>query len=110
MKKITQLLVALTLFAVTKGTAQIYADGKNLNKLDIEYIRIAANQPNLRSPREYWILDNQGYSDLTDSTGVKIRFDKKNPDIVYNYLYKNGWELVAYETQFGHIIFRRRKN
>ena len=109
MKKTIQLVFVLMLVTVTKSAAQIFAEGKNLNQLDLEYIVVIVEQFPLK-PTKYSIVDNQGRSNLTDSIGVNISFDKKNPDTIYNYFYKNGWELVSDNTNIVRIIFRRRKN
>lgn len=108
MKQITLLVFVLVFFCASKGTAQIYAEGKNVNKMDVEYLTVV--QHGLKAGVYDIIYNTQGRFFLTDSTGQKIVLNKKNnPDTLFNYFYKNGWELVATGEHTGAAIFKRRK-
>ncbi|ADB39697.1 hypothetical protein [Spirosoma linguale] len=101
-------------------TAQLIVDTININKLDIEYIRLTGcdifNGFSRQSAQaSVWIDFGQGNDQRTNKEFLKPDQQTRFSSTVaaLNYCYKNGWEVVQYESgpnSACHTFLLRRRN
>jgi len=101
MKKLL-LFILFGLFVQT-GFSQVYVDKKNINDLDIKYVRIICIQNSLFSSNSKIYIDYGAPAKhlkkykVTDTNGKEIEFNSTIDAL--NYMYKHGWENIEY-TQY----------
>ncbi len=98
------LLTAIVMMMMQTLTAQVYADGENLNEKDITFIELVGVNTSIFGVKMKIYVDYGQKvkifkpTKITDSNGKVIKFNTMIDAL--NYFYRNGWDLFSYSQAY----------
>ncbi len=98
------ILFAVLIFVAHYGTAQVFVNNIDVNKFDYQYLEMWEHY-NKQNGKCYALVD---YGQITSNSGDRENFKVNHLNgspmefnsivSIFNFLHKNGWELVAIKT------------